>query len=255
MSYPSGLDFSRGIVTNGRAIRQFGRNVAVSSAFVPVARGGVYRTPQVGSQTALRVKSGGNAADTANGSGAREITLVGIDATGQLIEDTIATNGASAGPASSKQFLRLMDAYVSKSGTYATQSAQSHVGNIVIENAAGGTDWATIQNTDIPRGASEIGAYTVPVNRSMYITSIRMQSDESNKSNIVMFKRENILETAAPYSAMTLLLEVPSLAGIQQFTFDPPIRIPQLTDVGFLAKSASGTISVEVGFDAIEVRP
>lgn len=256
MSYPSGLDIARGIVTGGRVIRQFGRNVSVGNTFVPIARGGAYRTPQVGSETALRVKSGGNANDTAAGTGAREITLIGLDANGDLIEDTIATNGTSAGPASSKQFLRLFDCFVSKSGTYATQTAQSHAATIVIENAAGGTDWATIQDTDIPRGASEIGAHSVPRNRSMYITSIHVQSDRAYQSNLVMFKRENILETEAPYSPMTLLLEIPALSGVEQLTFDPPIRIPQLSDVGFLAKSGSGrTISVEAGFSAFEVRP
>lgn len=254
MSYPTGLDIARGIVTGARAVRQYGRNSAVSSTFVPLARGGVYRTPQVGSQQALRIRSGGNANDTATGSGAREITLVGLDATGEPITDTIATNGASVSSASSKQFLRLIDAFVSKSGTYATQTALSHAGTINIEDGAGNL-WAVIQDTDIARSDTEIGAYSVPVNRSLYISHIRLQSDEANKTNIVMFKRSGILQTAAPYNAMQLIAEFPSLSGTEILTYDPPIRIEQLSDVGFLAKSNSGTIDVSVGFDGFEVRP
>lgn len=254
MSYPSGLDIARGIVTGARAVRQYGRNAAVSSTFVPVSRGGVYRTPQVGSQQALRVRAGGNANDTAGGSGAREITLYGLDVNGEPITDTIATAGASASGFSTKQFLRLTDAAVTKSGTYATQTALSHAGTISIEDSAGNL-WSRIQDTDIPRGTAEIGAYTVPNNRSLYISHIRLQSDEANKTNLVMFKRSGILQTAAPYDGMQLILEFPSLSGIEMLTYDPPIRIEQLSDVGFLAKSDSGTISVSVGFDGFEVRP
>lgn len=253
MSYPTGLDVARGL-TNARAIRQFGRNTAVGATFTPIARGGYYRTPQVGSETTLRVRSGGNANDTATGTGARQITLVGLNAEGQIITDTIATNGASAGPASTKEFLRLVDAYVSQSGTYASQTALSHAGTINIEST-GGDLWAQIPDTDIPRGDSEIGAYSVPQNHTLFITNVRLQSDASNKVNLVMFKREDILQTSAPYSGMILLGEFPSFAGQDQFTFDPPIKIPQLSDVGFLAKSATGTISVATSFDGVMTRP
>lgn len=254
MSYPTGLDIARGIVTGARAVRQYGRNAAVSSTFVPISRGGIYRTPQVGSVVVLRIRSGGNANDTALGSGAREITLVGLDANGEPITDVLVTAGASASAASSKQFLRLTDAYVSKSGTYATQTALSHAGTITIEDTAGNL-WSVIQDTDIPRGNAEIGAYSVPNNRSLYISRIRMQSDPANKTNLVMFKRTGILQTAAPYDGMDLIAEFPAFSGLQVLQYDPPIRIPQLTDVGFLGKSDSGTISVSVGFDGFEVRP
>jgi hypothetical protein len=205
--------------------------------------------------TALRVKAGGNANDTANGTGARAITLVGLNTSGDIVSETIATAGASASAATSQTFLRLTDAFVSASGTYATQTALSHAASITIENAAGTEDWAVIADTDIPRGDTEIGAYTVPRNKSLYITSIRLQVDPANKSNVVMFRRSGILETAAPYSPMVLLLEFPSVSGAIQFSYDPPIAISQLSDVGFLAKSASTTISVCAGFDAIEVTP
>ena len=254
MSYPTGLDIARGIVTGARAVRQYGRNTAVGANFVPISRGGVYRTPQVGAEQALRIRAGGNANDSASGSGAREITLVGLDATGEPITDTIATNGTSASAASSKQFLRLTDAFVSKSGTYATQTALSHAATINIEDGAGNL-WAVIQDTDIPRGDTEIGAYSVPVNRSLYISHIRLQSDLANKTNLVMFKRSGILQTSAPYDGMQLIAEFPALSGVQVITYDPPIRIEQLSDVGFLGKSGSGTIDVSVGFDGFEVRP
>ena len=253
MSFPSSLDISRNIARGMRTVRTFGRNVAVSSTFVPVARGGNYRTPQVGSVTALRIKAGGNADDTATGTGARAVTLVGLNAAGDVITETLATAGASASAPTTQTFLRLTDAFVSASGTYATQSAGSHAAAITIENAAGVTDWAVLADTDIARADAEVGVYTVPRERALYITNAQLQVDASNKSNAIMFRRSGILQTAAPYDAMLLIEEFPEVSGAIDFTYNPPLRIPELTDVGFMAKSSSGTISVSVMFEAIEV--
>lgn len=254
MTYPSSLDISRGIASGHRYIRQFGRNAAVGGTFSPIARAGVYRTPQVATAPFLRIRAGGNAADTANGAGARSVTLIGLDVNGDYLQETIATAGASASALTTNKFLRLTEAIVQTSGTYATQTALSHVASINIEDAAGNL-WATIQDTDIPRGDSEIASYSVPRNRTLFITNVRLEAAAANKSNIVMFARSGILQSAPPYDAMVLLQEFPEFSGVTQFRFDPPIRINQLSDVGFLAKTETSTTDVAVGFDCIEVYP
>lgn len=255
MTYPSGLDISRGNVQGVRVIHCFGRKTTIGATFTPITRSGFYRTPQVSGATALRIKAGGNANDTANGSGARAITLTGLNAAGELISETIATAGASASQPTVQTFIRLLDATVSASGTYATQAAASHVGNITIENAAGGTDWALISDGSFPRGDTEIGVYTTPRGRSAYVQALRISSDADKKANVVFFKRSNILETAAPYSAMTLIAEFPTVSGTIQFDYDPPLAFPQLTDFGFLASVSASTVDVTVSFDVIECIP
>jgi hypothetical protein len=255
MTYPSGLDISRGLASGCRVIHCFGRNTAIGATFTPITRSGFYRTPQVSGATALRVKAGGNANDTANGTGARSIILTGIDANGDLINEIIATAGASASAATSKTFIRLLDASVHSSGTYASQSAASHSGNIVIENAAGGDDWALISDGSFPRGDTEIGVYTTPRGRSGYVHHIRLSSDVEKKSNIVFFKRSGILETQAPYSSMTLVAEYPNVSGTILLEFDPPLKFPELTDFGFMAKIDASTVDVTVSFDVVECIP
>lgn len=255
MTYPSGLDVSRGNVQGVRVIHHFGRNTAIGSTFTPVTRSGFYRTPQVSGATALRIKAGGNANDTANGSGAQAITLVGLNADGELISEVIATAGASASNPTVQTFIRLMDTFVSASGTYATQTAASHVGNITIENAAGGQNWALISDGSFPRGDSEIGAYTVPKGRSAYVQAIRLSSSADKKANIVLFKRSGILETVAPYSPMVLLAEFPEVSGSVTVDYDPPLAFPQLTDFGFMASVTASTVDVTVSFDVIECIP
>jgi len=255
MTYPSGMGIARGLVPGCRSIFRFGRNTAIGATYTPVSRSGHYRTPQAGSATTLRLKAGGNANDTAAGSGARQITLVGLDATGNVITETLATAGASASAATTKSFIRLTEAYVSKSGTYASQSAGSHAGNITIENGSGGTDWALIADGTLGKGQAEIGAYTTPLNRSAAVSNITISSDSDKKTNLVMFRRDNILETAAPYSPMTMIMEFPQNAGINEIILDPPLYFLQLTDFGFLAAVASSTVDVSVSMNITEFIP
>lgn len=256
MSYPSAFDISRGLAHGTRSLHVFGRNTSVGTAFAPIALGGNYRTPQVGAATALRVKAGGNVGDTAAGAGAREITFVGLDATGALIEDTVATAGASASSATSKQFLRLHKAYVSKSGTYATQVAGSNVGTIVIEDAAGTQDWAQIKDVDFSRGQSQIAVYSVPKNRSAIITGMTISCDADKKVNLLLFSRSGILETSAPYQPMLLQEEFPQIGGVNAIPSDIPLGpFPELTDIGFMARSTSTTVDVAVHFNIVESLP
>ena len=256
MTWPSGYDITRGIAEGCSVNHKFGRNTAVGGTFAPVAIGGVYRTPQPVGATALRIKAGGNANDTTNGTGARAITLQGLDASGNEITETLATAGASASAATTKQFIRLYRAYVSASGTYATATAASHAAAIVIENAAGGVDWATIADTTIARGQSQIAVYSVPIHRSIMITDIKISSDADKKANLILFQRRNILSSAAPYEAMRLVEEYPQVSGLHQVLFNPPLGpFPALTDVGFMARSTSTEIDLSVSFNIVEFKP
>lgn len=243
----------KGNINGCSVVHKFGRNSAVGTSFVPVTMGGVYQTPQVGSQTTLRIKAGGNANDTAAGSGAREVTCQGVDETGALISEAMATAGASASSATTEQFLRVFRCWVSASGTYATATSQSHAGDIVIENGAGGTDWLTIDSTNIPEGQTEIAAYTVPLGYTAYVKNIYITTEASKTVDIRFFKRESILDTSAPYEAMRSQISWTGLEGPPHpLTMDIVLGpFPALTDIGFLSKIAVGTASVAVNFDII----
>jgi len=252
MTYPSSLDIARGLASGCRSFNKFGRNTSVGSSLVPVSRSGFYRTPQANAHVHLRIKAGGNANDTANGSGAREIVLIGIDEFGDYTTQALATAGASASAQTSKSFIRLFDVYVSKSGTYSTQTARSHAGTITIENAAGGEDWAVIADGTLARGKTEMAVYTTPRDRSAAVSNITISSDSDRRANIVLYKRENILETVAPYSSMIMVTEYPQSAGLFDVVFDPPLYFPPLCDFGFLANTSVNTIDVAVNMDIIE---
>ena len=256
MTFPAGLDISRGLGQGVTKNHKFGRNKVVGSTFEPIAIGGVYQTPQANAATALRIAAGGNANDTANGSGARAITITGLNSLGIEISETIATNGASESLPTEQQFIRLYRAFVSASGTYASQIAGSHANSIVIENAAGGTIWGTITDTDFSRGQSQIAVYSVPLHRTAFISSIKISSDADKKVNLILFQRQKLLQVTAPYEAMRVVEEYPQIAGVNDIHFDQPLGpFPELSDIGFLGKAFSSTADITVSFEIIEVRP
>lgn len=244
------IDVARGAIEkNGEVIHKFGRNTAVSTTFVPVCLGGIYRTPQVAGVTTLRIKAG-NANDTAAGSGAREITLEGLDETGTYVTETLATAGESASSNTSNTYIRLFRAYVSASGTYTDQSTGSHAANIVIENSAGTEDWLTIDSTGFPKSQSEVGCYTVPLGKVAYIREFYVNSDTSKLATILIFQRQNILETSAPYTAARMVEHITALnQPFQQEHIGVLGPFPALTDIGVLAKFAAGTGVIETTFE------
>ena len=237
--------------SNAQVVHKFGRNSAVGTSYVPVTLGGVYQTPMVSGATQLRVKIG-DTNDTAAGTGARSIYIEGLNALGALVSEVIPTAGLASGAASVNSYIRLYRAYVYTSGTYATASAGSHAANIVIENAAGGTTWATIDSTGFPRGQTEMAAYTVPLGKTAYIMSFHVSVDSSKTTDVLFFQRPGVLETAAPYQAMRKVFGITGISLTQEFKFDIP-QGPFLagTDLGVLAKVSSTTANVVVSFEIL----
>ena len=249
MTYPSGLDIIRGRASGVLAIHKYGHNHAVGALYEPVCVGGLYRTPQVGSETAVRVKAGGSADDAAAGVGAREITVYGIDVNGALAEEALATNGTLVSNATTQKFLRIFKAKVTKTGTYATQAASSHGADIIIEDAAGTEDWLTVPFEDgFGYSRSQIGVYTIPANKRGYLAQIQIDVDSNKEVDLLLFKRNNILETEAPYSPMEVIQEFPALTGNANIPFIVPLGdLGPATDIGFLAKAAQ-TSAITVKF-------
>jgi len=162
ITYPPELRIARGDMLGHSVVHKFGHNEAVGTSYEAIAAGGIWRTLQPASATTLRVKAG-NTNDTNGGSGAWEIELQGISATGALITETVTLAGTSASTATTQTFIRLIRFFVTKSGTYGTPSAGSHADAIVIENGAGGTDWGTIPLSGLAHGQSQVALYTVPL--------------------------------------------------------------------------------------------
>jgi hypothetical protein len=232
---------------------QFGRNTAIGTSYEPVSDIGVYRTPQPAAAVQLRIKAGGNAADTANGSGARSVKLWGLNASGDEITEIIATAGTSASASTTNSFIRLYLAEVYESGTYGTQTSGSHAGNITIERSTGGEDWAQIQLNGFPSGSTSIGSLTIPRNHVGLLMSmnINVELSGTRTTDIIVLTREGILQSAAPYKPIKKIQELIGIESSVTIQFDVPIKFPELTDMGVMAKVSNVTGAVSVDMEVI----
>ena len=227
-------------------VTKFGRNSAVGTSFVPICAGGNYQMPQAAGAQQLRVRAGGNANDTAAGTGARKIRLEGLGADGGFLVNEIDTAGASASSYSTDSFMRLFRIFIAESGTYANQSASSHAANIIIEDS-GANEWGRMIFDGIGRARSLIGAYTTADGFAAEITRVNISVDGNKTADILLVERRAILATAAPYEPMEAVLEWNGLSGVNDFEHQPhTIEVPNLTDVVMFGRVASGTADISV---------
>lgn len=243
-----------GEIEGATIVHKFGRNTAVGTSYVPVSVGGVYPTPQVANATLIHIKAG-DAKDTAAGSGARLVTVVGVDASGVSATEDLPTAGASDGANGSNTFLRVFRAYVAESGSYASSTQGSHEQPIVVESSALG-DMIVIDGSasSFPRSQSECGVYTIPAGHTGYILSGEVFSDSSKVTNILFFRRTGILQTAPPYDAMRVLIEERLEGGESTLPIVGPIGpIQGPADIGWMARVDTGTAEVDVDFEILVV--
>lgn len=241
-----------GNILHHSVIQKFGRNDAVGTSYVPVCSGGNYQMPT--SATALRVKAGGNAADAAGGNGARLLQLQGLDANGNVIMEELATAGASASSYTTNEFLRLFRIKIIESGTYATQTADSHAADIVIEDSSA-NEWGRIEYADsLGRGQSTIGCYSIPAGYTGYLTDYSFSVTSGKATDIVVLQRTGFTTTSAPYPALREFLEWNGDVNHMHEHFEYPLKFDELTDIVTLAKVDVGTAAISVHFNIVLVK-
>lgn len=242
------LNIARGLDSEYTETHKFGTNEAVPTTFVPIARGGVYQTPVAAAALEL-VSSSAN--DTSAGTGARTVTVVGLNSSWVEVSQDVTMNGTTA-VALGTNLIRAYRMYVKTSGTYATASAGSHAGTLTLRGSGGGSTWLQIYFTDFPRGQSECGAYTIPSGKSALVSLHYVSVDSTKTGDIAFFHRANADTVAAPYTgAMRAQTEFVGLTGFANMIDSTSPLGPFVgpCDVGFMGKVSTGTGSISVDFE------
>jgi hypothetical protein len=246
------LNLAKGLIGGHSVIHKYGRNPGLGTSFAPVSLGGVYQTPT--SAVSLEFVSNA-AADALNGAGMHELTVEGLDANWDLQTEVMAahaTDGTTA-VAVTGTWLRVFRAYVSLSGTYASASAGSHSGDITIRVASAGATWATIDDTDFPLGQTEIGAYTVPLGKTAYLSSLHLDVNTSQTVDALFFQRPLANDVSSSYSAMRVVLQFDGISGPDDLHPEVPFGpFVGPCDLVFMAKGASNN-DIDVDFELILV--
>jgi hypothetical protein len=238
----------KGNVPGHSLIHVFGK-ADVGTTFVPIASSLKYPTPTTA--TTLEVVSG-DADDKADGDGAREITVVGLNGDWEEITQVVATNGLTPVPLPI-DMIRVYRWWVSASGVYATSTTGSHQGTITIQTSPGAVLWFNGIVTPYPKGQSEIAGYTVPVGFRAYVFIEGLVADSTKSVDVMFLKRENADDITAPFTAMRV---VKDYVGVSSHTIGADQNAPinafaAKTDLIFMAKVASGTAGVSVDYELL----
>lgn len=241
---------ARGFVPGHSYIHKFGAINGLTTDLTPVCQGGFYRTPT--SPVTLAAIST-DADDTAAGAGAQQLTLEYLDSNFTEQTATIEMNGLTETTDSISGVTRLYRAYISRSGTYATQASPSQQGTITIRVSGAGDTWAVIPQigAGFGIGQSLIGSYTVPAGKTAYILRQTINVDANKPADVYFFKRENADDTGTPFTGVMRLQNQWIGVANAGLTFEHSSmeEYPALTDIGFLAKMQTGTGDVTVEFE------
>lgn len=232
-------------------IHKFGASL-LDTTIHPLTQSTFYRVPIT--NTALEFVSS-SANDSANGSGAQEITIIGsVEIDGDWVEvtQTLETNGLT--PVSLDiDLIRLPRWYVSRSGTYATATAGSHQGTLTIREAGAGAIWSSVVLTPFPNGQSQIGVYTIPSGKIGYLISKDIFVATTKVADIYFFQRPLANDVTPPYTGIMRLVER-EIGVVGGYPYQPkapkgPFVGP--CDVGFMGVVSVGTAECSVEFELL----
>jgi hypothetical protein len=226
---------------------KFGHNPAVGTSFTCISPGGICRLPPPSGATTLRVKAGGDAADTAGGAGARSVLLQGLDATGSVIQEVLALAGILASASTSQSFMRLYRVIVLETGVYPESfTTGGAIADIVIENTAGTEDWLTVTVNGIADCQSQVAYFCVGKGQRAYLSSVNMFVDSNKAVDLLLIVRQNFMDVTSPITPMRVGSTIAGVEGHVDIPFTEPPRFAEFTDVAMVAKVSTGTAAVSV---------
>ena len=231
----SGLDIAQGFVEGHSTLSKFGRNPSIDTASTPEdlwSVGGLYNF--LTAAATIRVKSGGDAADTNGGAGAQTIFVQGLDSDFNQISDTITLAGASASAATTNQYIRVSRAYVTSCGTYGA----ANTADIDIETTGG----TTVARIPAGSGQTQQVIYTVPAGFTGYLTKLKFSADTNSNRTVSfeLYKRENADDVTTPFSPIRAVQLFDGISGIVEVNYgEAPLVFTEKTDVWIRISSVS----------------
>jgi hypothetical protein len=236
---------ARGQITDLDYVHKFGVNLAVGTGAFEIieSAGGTYPWP-VTSET-VRVKAGGNAADTVAGLGARKVMVIGLDENWAPVSEEIELAGASASSPTTSKVSRVFRAYVTESGAYGAANTAA----IVIENTTATQVLVTIAAA---MGQTQIASYSVAANKQAVLVGWQLDVDAAQPADLRIYQRPSANVVAAPFGPKRLVMQLLGASGAyQSMTHMVPIVLDEYTDFWCEAKGGAGAAKVSAEFDLL----
>ena len=230
---------AEGVVPNHYALFKFGTRTAVAAGTQStVWEGATALYPYLANAEQLKIASS-SANDTAAGTGARTLTILGLDANFDEITETIDMAGLAV-VTTVNSYKRIFRAFVATCGTL-----YANAGNITVTNNAG-----TVQQLYIPVGDGQtlMTTWTVPKGRKLYLTQITKSTDSNKGARVSLFTRYNDGGILYPWR---IRYRDYIFSGNDVVRLNIPLDIPEKTDVEIrvTTPASSGTTSMGATFE------
>jgi len=190
--------------------------------------------------------------DGVGGSGARMITVQGLDNTWAVQELDVVMNGATV-VAVGTQFNRVFRAYVKDAGVTGVTGQDSNVGTITI---AGSDRTLAEIDHDGTRGygQTQMAIYTVPLAKQAYVLSAFVNVDSVKTCSFYFWQRLDADDVTAPVRGKRLIIQMDGVAETASYQPRTPLGpFPAQTDLWWSVIAAAANTNVSVDFEILLV--
>ena len=244
-SEPFELQVARGQVAWHYDVHKFGFNPDIDDSLETVwAQGGLYS--YLAAATQLSVSSS-STDDTSAGTGARTVTLFGLNASYSEISETVTLNGQTA-VTTTNSYLRIFRMVVNSAGSGGENAGVIYAGTGTVTSGVPANKYATIAIGD---NQTLMAIWTVPANHTAYLlqTDVTVATTQNNKYCTASL-------VARPYGEVFQVKDRFVKAESQTtLTYSLPLEFEEKTDIEYRAigDSAGADIAISAAFEIVYI--
>lgn len=243
---PFELQVKRGQIGWHYAIFKFGFNPDVDNSLETVwAQGGLYS--YIETATILKVSSS-STNDTSAGTGARTVTLSGLDANYAEISETVTLNGQTA-VNTTNTYIRINRMVVNTAGSGGQNAGVIYAGTGTVTTGVPANKYATIAVGD---NQSLMALWTVPADHTAYLLQKDVTAATAQNN-----KYANIHLVARPFGEVFQTKDKHVIDnGVLHQAYSIPLKFEEKTDIEVrcIGDSAAADIAVSAGLDILYIR-
>lgn len=192
-----------------------------------------------------------DANDTAGGTGARAVTIIGLDANYANYTETFAMNGTTAVEIAAGTFKRIFRMYSNSLGSYAIGgNTGKNKGTINLRMKA---TTNIVGQMPAETGVTLMSNYTVPANSTAFITNVGVYIEDSKIVDVAMYQRQGCDTIAAPNTTCRIVLTLDAIQTERTVKMTGAIAFPEKTDLWLEAYASTGTAQVDGYYEFFEI--
>jgi hypothetical protein len=242
---PFELQVARGQVDGHKALYQFGINGDVGTSVETVwAQGGTYAYPAAA--TVMKISSS-SADDAAAGTGARTISIAGLDADYNEISETVILNGQTA-VNTVNSYLRISRMFVVTAGSGATAVGTIYAGTGTVTSGVPANIFGMVA---IGANQTQMAFWTVPAGYTFYLNGVYYTSANTNANASTNFQLIH-----RPLGGVFRQQSSSRVSGNGSFILDlhTPVAFAEKTDIELRAVASTSPSNVSAEFEGIYIK-